>query len=131
MQDIEFTVEQRQALHAADPQRQAHRARASSSPSTSSRRVITKEEAVLRLEPAQLDSSSTRTIDPKDSVREVSPRACPPRPAPPVGQVVFEPAEAAADCGEGTAVILVRSRHRLKTSRAWHAARASSPPAAA
>ena len=25
MQDIEFTVQQRQALHAADPQRQAHR----------------------------------------------------------------------------------------------------------
>ncbi len=25
MQDIEFTIEQRQALHAADPQRQAHR----------------------------------------------------------------------------------------------------------
>ena len=62
MQDIEFTIEQRQALHAADPQRQAHRhAARARSPSTWCReRLITRTTRSCASSPTSSTSSCTR-----------------------------------------------------------------------
>jgi len=69
--------------------------------------LITKEEAILRVEPDQLYQLLHPTIDPKAEV-EVLTSGLPAAPGAASGQVVFNPEEAAERGAAGDAVILVR-----------------------
>ncbi|MEM9175109.1 MAG: pyruvate, phosphate dikinase [Myxococcota bacterium] len=71
-------------------------------------RLITKEEAVLRIEPNSLDQLLHPTID-KDKAPDVVARGLPASPGAAVGQVVFSAEEAEAKAKGGAKVILVRT----------------------
>ena len=70
-------------------------------------KVITKEEAIMRLEPAQLDQLLHPVIDPKAKIRVIA-KGLPASPGAATGVVVFT-ADDAAKLGETEKVILVRA----------------------
>ena len=109
MQDVEFTIEDRQALHAADPQRQAHRAgRPQMAVDMVAEGLITKDEALMRVDPASSTSCCTRASIPRPELRR--PRHRPGRLARARrwAQVVFDADEAEERGSKGEPVILVR-----------------------
>ena len=71
-------------------------------------RLITKEEAISRIEPNSLDQLLHPTID-KDKAPDVVARGLPASPGAAVGQVVFSAEEAEAKAKGGAKVILVRT----------------------
>ncbi len=71
-------------------------------------RLITKEEAISRIEPNSLDQLLHPTID-KDNAPEVVARGLPASPGAAVGQVVFSAEDAEAKAKGGAKVILVRT----------------------
>ena len=85
--------------------------------------VLTENEAVLRLEPSQLDQLLHPTIAP-DAVRDVIVRGLPASPGAAVGKVVFDSDEAAKLAGAGEDVILVRVETSPEDIHGMHAARA-------
>ncbi len=124
MQDIEFTVEQGTLymLQTRSGKRTAHAA-LKLAVDMCKEGLITQEEAVLRLEPAQLDQLLHPAIA-DDAVRDVFVKGLPASPGAAVGQVVFEPAEAVALAAKGTAVILVRIETSPEDIQGMHAAKA-------
>ena len=102
MQDIEFTVEQGK-LYMLQTRNGKRTAQAALKLAVEMCRegLITEREAVLRLDPAQLDQLLHPMIA-KDAVRDVFVKGLPASPGAAVGQVVFDPAEAVA---------LARERH--------------------
>jgi pyruvate,orthophosphate dikinase len=70
-------------------------------------RLITREEAVMRVHPNQLDQLLHDTIDPRASV-DVLTTGLPASPGAGVGRVVFTAEEAIAEAAKGEQVILVR-----------------------
>jgi pyruvate,orthophosphate dikinase len=126
MQDIEFTVEQGK-LYMLQTRNGKRTAQAALKLAVEMCRevLITKEEAVLRLDPAQLDQLLHPTIA-KDAVRDVFVKGLPASPGAAVGQVVFDPAEAVAlTTGEKpVAVILVRIETSPEDIQGMHAAKA-------
>ncbi|MDP3492424.1 MAG: pyruvate, phosphate dikinase [Hyphomonadaceae bacterium] len=124
MQDIEFTVEQGTLymLQTRSGKRTAPAA-LKLAVEMCKEGLITQEEAVLRLDPAQLDQLLHPTIA-KDAVRDVFVKGLPASPGAAVGQVVFEPAEAVALAAKGTAVILVRIETSPEDIQGMHAAKA-------
>jgi pyruvate,orthophosphate dikinase len=86
-------------------------------------KLITETEAVLRLDPAQLDQLLHPTIA-KDAVRDVFVKGLPASPGAAVGQIVFDPAEAVAIAGSGKPVILVRIETSPEDIQGMHAAKA-------
>ena len=90
MQDIEFTIQQRPALHAADPQRQAHGpGRAQGSPSTWHERADhARRRRCCGSSPASLDQLLHPTLDPK-AERKVIAKGLPASPGAVSGKVVF------------------------------------------
>ena len=97
MQDMEFTIEKRQALDAPDPGRQAHRqgGPARSRWTWSTRVSSSREEAVARIDPASLDQLLHPTIDPK-AARRVIATGLPASPGAACGEIVFDSDEAEA-----------------------------------
>ncbi|CAN7316284.1 pyruvate, phosphate dikinase [Phenylobacterium sp. LjRoot219] len=124
MQDIEFTVEQGRLymLQTRNGKRTA-KAALKVAVDLASEGLITKEEAVMRVEPASLDQLLHPTIDPA-SPREVIAVGLPASPGAATGKVVFTAEEAERlGGGIGEAVILVREETSPEDIRGMDAAR--------
>ena len=124
MQDIEFTVEQGK-LYMLQTRNGKRTAQAALKLAVEMCRegLISEKEAVLRLEPAQLDQLLHPAIA-EDAVRDVFVKGLPASPGAAVGQIVFEPAEAVALAQSGKAVILVRIETSPEDIQGMHAAKA-------
>ncbi|MEO0606875.1 MAG: pyruvate, phosphate dikinase, partial [Pseudomonadota bacterium] len=124
MQDIEFTVEDGvlYMLQTRTGKRTAGAA-LKIAVDMAQEDLISKQEAVLRLEPSQLDQLLHPTISP-DAARDVVVKGLPASPGAAVGQVVFDSNEAAHLAEAGRAVILVRVETSPEDIHGMHAARA-------
>ena len=124
MQDLEFTVEESKLymLQTRNGKRTAAAA-LKLAVDMVDEGLISEEEAVLRLEPAQLDQLLHPTIA-EDAVRDVLVQALPASPGAAVGEVVFNSDEAAALAERGVDVILVRIETSPEDIHGMHAARA-------
>jgi len=123
MQDIEFTVEKGRLymLQTRNGKRTA-KAALKVAVDLASEGLITKEEAVMRVEPASLDQLLHPTIDPA-SPRDVIAAGLPASPGAATGKVVFTAEEAEKLGGAGEAVILVREETSPEDIRGMDAAR--------
>jgi pyruvate,orthophosphate dikinase len=84
--------------------------------------LISRQEAVMRVDPASLDQLLHPTIDP-DSPRDVVATGLPASPGAATGVVVFDADEAQRRGGAGEAVILVREETSPEDIHGMHAAR--------
>jgi pyruvate,orthophosphate dikinase len=124
MQDIEFTVE-KGVLYMLQTRSGKRTAPAALKLAVDMCKegLITKEEAVLRLDPAQLDQLLHPAIA-DDAVRDVFVKGLPASPGAAVGQIVFDSDEAATLAQSGKAVILVRIETSPEDIHGMHAAKA-------
>ncbi len=108
MQDIEFTIEKGNLwlLQTRNGKRTA-RAAVKIAVDMVKENLITKEEAVLRVEPSQLDQLLHKTVDPK-AIKKVIARGLPASPGAAYGKIVFSADEAEKMNEKGEKVILVR-----------------------
>ncbi len=108
MQDMEFTIENRKLymLQTRNGKRTAAAA-VKCAVDMVHERLITKEEALLRIEPAQLDALLHPAIDPKNTQAPIA-KGLPASPGAAVGGVCFSADEAAERGGRGEKVVLVR-----------------------
>jgi pyruvate,orthophosphate dikinase len=123
MQDIEFTVEQGRLymLQTRNGKRTA-KAALKIAVDLAAEGVISKNEAVMRVEPASLDQLLHPTIDPA-SPRDVVAVGLPASPGAATGKVVFTAEEAEHLGAAGEAVILVREETSPEDIRGMDAAR--------
>ncbi|WP_334127713.1 pyruvate, phosphate dikinase [Sneathiella sp.] len=123
MQDIEFTVQQGKLwmLQTRSGKRTA-KAALKIAIDMVQEGLITKEEAVKRIDPASLDQLLHPTLDPK-AKRNVIARGLPASPGAASGEIVFNSDEAEALAGEGRSVILVRVETSPEDIHGMHAAR--------
>ncbi|WP_337188378.1 pyruvate, phosphate dikinase [Phenylobacterium sp.] len=123
MQDIEFTVEQGRLymLQTRNGKRTA-KAALKVAVDLASEGLISRAEAVMRVEPASLDQLLHPTIDPA-SPRDVIATGLPASPGAATGKVVFTAEEAEKLGGSGEAVILVREETSPEDIRGMDAAR--------
>ncbi len=99
---------ERQALHAADPQRQAHGpAAVRIAVDMVKEKLISKKEALLRVEPEQLDQLLHPVLDPKAEGLNVTRQGLPASPGAAVGRIAFA-ADDAVEASKKGPVILVR-----------------------
>ncbi len=124
MQDIEFTVEDNK-LYMLQTRNGKRTAAASLKIAVdmAQEKLITEEEAVLRLMPGQLDQLLHPTIAP-DAKRDVIVKGLPASPGAAVGKVVFDSDEAASLAEKGEDVILMRVETSPEDIHGMHAARA-------
>jgi pyruvate,orthophosphate dikinase len=122
MQDLEFTVEQGRLwmLQTRNGKRTA-KAALKIAVDLANEKLITREEAVTRVEPASLDQLLHPTIDPK-AERKVIATGLPASPGAASGEVVFSPDEAEQLKGHGHKVILVRVETSPEDIHGMHAA---------
>ena len=108
MQDMEFTIENGKLflLQTRNGKRTAAAALKVASDLVDEG-VITKEEALLRIEPDQLDQLLHPAIDPSHGEKPIA-KGLPASPGAAVGEVVFDADTAAERGGRGEAVVLVR-----------------------
>ena len=108
MQDIEFTVEAGKLwmLQTRSGKRTA-KAALRIAVELPNEGVMTREEAVTRIEPASLDQLLHPTVDPKTDAQVLA-TGLPASPGAAQGQVVFSPDEAEEMAKEGVKVVLVR-----------------------
>ena len=130
MQDIEFTVEQGK-LYMLQTRNGKRTAAAALRIAVEMARdgLINGEEAVLRVEPAQLDQLLHPTIDPaqKDAAAASGAlfvKGLPASPGAAIGKIVFDSDEAADEASKGEAVILVRVETSPEDIHGMHAAKA-------
>ncbi|MBJ7409242.1 MAG: pyruvate, phosphate dikinase [Phenylobacterium sp.] len=123
MQDIEFTVEQGRLymLQTRNGKRTA-KAALKVAVDLANEGLISKSEAVMRVEPGSLDQLLHPTIDPA-SPRDVIATGLPASPGAATGKVVFTAEEAEKLGGSGEAVILVREETSPEDIRGMDAAR--------
>jgi pyruvate,orthophosphate dikinase len=123
MQDIEFTVEKGRLymLQTRNGKRTA-KAALKVAVDLASEGLITREEAILRVEPGSLDQLLHPTIDPS-SPRDVITSGLPASPGAATGKVVFDSDEAERLGSAGEAVILVREETSPEDIHGMHAAR--------
>jgi len=123
MQDIEFTVEQGRLymLQTRNGKRTA-KAALKVAVDLANEGLITKAEAVMRVDPSSLDQLLHPTIDPA-SQRDVIATGLPASPGAATGKVVFTAEEAEKLGGSGEAVILVREETSPEDIRGMDAAR--------
>ncbi|MEO0785973.1 MAG: pyruvate, phosphate dikinase, partial [Pseudomonadota bacterium] len=124
MQDLEFTVEEGRLymLQTRGGKRTAAAA-LKLAVDMAAEGLISEEEAILRLEPGQLDQLLHPTIA-EDAVRDVLVQALPASPGAAVGEVVFDSDEAAHLAERGVDVILVRVETSPEDIHGMHAAKA-------
>ncbi|ALK09770.1 pyruvate, phosphate dikinase [Blastochloris viridis] len=122
MQDMEFTVE-RGRLWMLQTRNGKRTARAALRVAVEMAQAgdITKDEAVLRVDPSSLDQLLHPTIDPK-APRTVLGTGLPASPGAAAGEIVFTSDEAAALKAEGRKVILVRVETSPEDIHGMHAA---------
>jgi pyruvate,orthophosphate dikinase len=123
MQDIEFTVEQGKLymLQTRNGKRTA-KAALKVAVDMANDGVITREEAIQRVEPASLDQLLHPTISP-DAKRDVIAVGLPASPGAATGKIVFDSEEAERLGHAGEAVILVRDETSPEDIHGMHAAR--------
>ncbi|MET4129111.1 putative PEP-binding protein [Roseovarius sp. MBR-6] len=85
--------------------------------------VITREEALMRIEPRALNELLHRQVDP-DAPRDILARGIAASPGAASGKVVFSAAEAQAAAARGEPCVLVRRETSTEDIRGMHAARA-------
>ena len=122
MQDIEFTI-QRGKLYMLQT-RSGKRSVAASlriAADMVAEGLITREEAVLRIDPASLDQLLHPTIDPK-APRAVLTRGLPASPGAAVGRIVFDPDVAEKWKADGIKVLLCRTETSPEDIHGMHAA---------
>jgi pyruvate,orthophosphate dikinase len=122
MQDLEFTVEQGKLwmLQTRNGKRTA-KAALRIAVELANEKLITKDEAVARIEPASLDQLLHPTIDP-DAERHVIATGLPASPGAACGEIVFNSDEAAKLKADGRKVILVRVETSPEDIHGMHAA---------
>jgi len=122
MQDLEFTVEQGKLwmLQTRSGKRTA-RAALRIAVELANERLITREEAVARVEPASLDQLLHPTIDP-NAERKTIATGLPASPGAATGEIVFSSDEAAKLKADGRKVVLVRVETSPEDIHGMHAA---------
>jgi pyruvate,orthophosphate dikinase len=122
MQDLEFTIEQGKLwmLQTRNGKRTAQAA-LRIAVELAQEKLITKEEAVARIDPAALDQLLHPTIDPK-AERTVIATGLPASPGAACGEIVFSSEEAEALKSQGRKVILVRVETSPEDIHGMHAA---------
>jgi pyruvate,orthophosphate dikinase len=122
MQDLEFTVEQGKLwmLQTRSGKRTANAA-LRIAVELAQEKLISKEEAVTRVDPAALDQLLHPTIDPK-AERKVIATGLPASPGAACGRIVFSSEEAETLKGQGHKVILVRVETSPEDIHGMHAA---------
>ena len=122
MQDLEFTIEQGKLwmLQTRNGKRTA-KAALRIAVELANEKLITKEEAVLRVEPLTLDQLLHPTIDPR-AHRRVIATGLPASPGAATGEIVFTSDEAAQLKSDGHKVILVRVETSPEDIHGMHAA---------
>jgi pyruvate,orthophosphate dikinase len=122
MQDVEFTIEQGKLwmLQTRNGKRTAQAA-LRIAVELAQEKLITKEEAVARIDPAALDQLLHPTIDPK-AERKVIATGLPASPGAACGEIVFSSEEAEALKSQGRKVILVRVETSPEDIHGMHAA---------
>jgi pyruvate,orthophosphate dikinase len=123
MQDIEFTIEKGKlwVLQTRNGKRTA-KAALRIAVDFAGEKVITREEAVRRIDPSSLDQLLHPTLDPK-AERHVLASGLPASPGAASGEIVFEAGEAERLAGDGKDVILVRIETSPEDIHGMHAAR--------
>jgi pyruvate,orthophosphate dikinase len=123
MQDIEFTVQQGKLwmLQTRSGKRTA-RAALKIAVDMANEGLITREEAIARVDPAALDQLLHPTLDPA-AVRDVLTKGLPASPGAASGKVVFDADTAEKRAAAGDAVILVRTETSPEDIHGMHAAR--------
>ena len=123
MQDIEFTVEQGR-LYMLQTRNGKRTAKAALKVAVDmvAEGVISKDEAIQRVEPSSLDQLLHPTIDPA-AKREVVATGLPASPGAATGEIVFDADEAERLAELGKAVILVREETSPEDIHGMHAAR--------
>ncbi len=123
MQDIEFTVQQ-QKLYILQTRSGKRTAPAALKIAVEmvQENIITKEEAILRVEPNALDQLLHPTLDPEGR-RDVLTKGLPASPGAAVGKVVFSADEAETMAKDGEDVILVRIETSPEDIHGMHAAK--------
>jgi len=122
MQDIEFTIEHgRLWMLQCRVGKRTVRAAVKIAVDMVKERLITREEAVLRIEPRALDQLLHPTLDP-NAERDVMGRGLPASPGAAVGTVVLTADEAEARAKAGEKVILVRAETSPEDIHGMHAA---------
>ncbi len=124
MQDLEFTVE-RGTLYMLQTRSGKRTAKAALKIAVdmAAEKLISEDEAVLRIDPMALDQLLHPTISEKYQ-RDLICKGLPASPGAAVGKVVFEPDEAAELAAKGEAVILVREETSPEDIHGMHASRA-------
>jgi pyruvate,orthophosphate dikinase len=109
MQDVEFTIE-RSKLYMLQTRNGKRTAQAALKIAVDmvNEGLITREEAVLRVEPAHLDHLLHRRIDPAAKLRVIA-KGLPASPGAATGKVIFDADEAEKAGNDGEKVILVRT----------------------
>ncbi|KAF2992536.1 pyruvate, phosphate dikinase [Methylocystis sp. MJC1] len=122
MQDMEFTIERGKLwmLQTRSGKRTA-RAALKLAVDMAKEGLITREEALLRVEPTSLDQLLHPTIDPA-ARRDILATGLPASPGAAFGEIVFNPEEAAALAASGRKVILVRTETSPEDIHGMHAA---------
>jgi pyruvate, orthophosphate dikinase len=122
MQDLEFTIERGKLwmLQTRSGKRTA-KAALKIAVEMAEEGLITREEAVLRIDPASLDQLLHPTIDPK-AERKVIGSGLPASPGAATGEIVFSSEDAEAARAEGRKVILVRVETSPEDIHGMHAA---------
>ncbi|MGK6321101.1 pyruvate, phosphate dikinase [Sphingomonas sp. DT-204] len=123
MQDIEFTVQQGKLwmLQTRSGKRTA-KAALKIAVDMANEGLITKEEAILRVDPAALDQLLHPTLDPQ-APRDVLTKGLPASPGAASGKVVFDADAAEKAAAAGESVILVRVETSPEDIHGMHAAR--------
>jgi pyruvate,orthophosphate dikinase len=123
MQDIEFTVEQGKLymLQTRNGKRTA-KAALKVAVDMAAEGLITRNEAIARIEPSSLDQLLHPTLDP-DAAREIVATGLPASPGAATGKLVFTSEEAERLGSAGDAVILVREETSPEDIHGMHAAR--------
>ena len=123
MQDIEFTVERGKLwMLQTRSGKRTTKAALKIAVDMAEEGLITREEAIARVDPAALDQLLHPTLDPK-AVRDVLTRGLPASPGAASGKVVFDADTAEKRAAAGDAVILVRTETSPEDIHGMHAAR--------
>ncbi len=122
MQDLEFTIQEGRLwmLQTRTGKRTAQAALRIAA-EMAEENLITREEAVMRIEPHSLDQLLHPTLDP-DAKREVIASGLPASPGAASGEIVFDPGEAEKLKAAGRSVILVRVETSPEDIHGMHAA---------
>jgi pyruvate, orthophosphate dikinase len=123
MQDIEFTVQQGKLwmLQTRSGKRTA-KAALKIAVDMANEGLISKDEAVCRIDPSSLDQLLHPTLDP-DAERDILTRGLPASPGAASGEVVFNADEAEQEAAAGKSVILVRVETSPEDIHGMHAAK--------